>query len=107
MVAVAWRALFAFRPSGRSQTGLVNEVVTTIGASPVAWLTQEPLVNTVVLAAALVWVAAGKTSAEIGDILGSRPRTIEKHLERIYGKLGVETRTAAAAFVTRPGGLAV
>jgi DNA-binding CsgD family transcriptional regulator len=45
----------------------------------------------------LEWVAAGKTNRDIAAILGAKPRTIEKHLERIYQKLGVETRTAAAA----------
>lgn len=45
----------------------------------------------------LEWVAAGKTNRDIAAILGARPRTVEKHLERIYEKLGVETRTAAAA----------
>jgi DNA-binding CsgD family transcriptional regulator len=44
----------------------------------------------------LEWVAAGKTNRDIAEILGARPRTIEKHLERIYEKLGVEGRTAAA-----------
>ena len=45
----------------------------------------------------LYWVAKGKTNRDIGDILGSSPATVKKHLERIYEKLGVETRTAAAA----------
>jgi DNA-binding CsgD family transcriptional regulator len=58
-------------------------------------------VNTTALTArereVLEWVAAGKTNRDIAAILGARPRTIEKHLERIYEKLGVETRTAAAA----------
>lgn len=49
----------------------------------------------------LAWVAEGKTNTEIGAILSSRPRTVAKHLERIYQKLGVETRTAAAARVFR------
>jgi DNA-binding CsgD family transcriptional regulator len=44
----------------------------------------------------LAWVAGGKTNAEIGQILGMRRRTASKHLERIFQKLGVETRTAAA-----------
>jgi DNA-binding CsgD family transcriptional regulator len=43
----------------------------------------------------LQWVAAGKTNAQIADILAASPRTIGKHLENIYAKLGVETRTAA------------
>ncbi len=45
----------------------------------------------------LYWVVRGKTSRDIGDILGSSPRTVNKHLERVFEKLGVETRTAAAA----------
>lgn len=45
----------------------------------------------------LYWVAKGKTSRDIGEILGSSPRTVNKHLEHIFEKLGVETRTAAAA----------
>ena len=45
----------------------------------------------------LEWVAAGKTNRDIAALVGAKPRTIEKHLERIYEKLGVETRTAAAA----------
>ena len=49
----------------------------------------------------LAWVAEGKTNAEIGAILDARPRTVAKHLEHIYQKLGVETRTAAAAFALR------
>ena len=48
----------------------------------------------------LIWVARGKTNKDIADILGLSPRTVNKHLEHVYVKLGVETRTAAAAFVT-------
>lgn len=44
----------------------------------------------------LYWVTRGKTGPDIGDILGTSPRTVNKHLEHIYEKLGVETRTAAA-----------
>ena len=44
----------------------------------------------------LYWVVKGKTNRDIGDILGSSPMTVKKHLERVYSKLGVETRTAAA-----------
>jgi DNA-binding response OmpR family regulator/DNA-binding CsgD family transcriptional regulator len=45
----------------------------------------------------LLWIAKGKTNREIGQILGTSPRTINKHSERIYKKLSVENRTAAAA----------
>jgi DNA-binding CsgD family transcriptional regulator len=45
----------------------------------------------------LAWVGRGKTNHEISIILGISPRTVQKHLEHIFEKLGVETRTAAAA----------
>jgi DNA-binding NarL/FixJ family response regulator len=45
----------------------------------------------------LSWLAKGKTNRDIADILGTSPRTVSKHLEHIFEKLGVETRTAAAA----------
>jgi DNA-binding CsgD family transcriptional regulator len=44
----------------------------------------------------LYWLAKGKTNGEISIILGARPRTIEKHVEGILAKLGVENRVAAA-----------
>lgn len=44
----------------------------------------------------LYWVIKGKTNKDIGDILGTSPRTVHKHLEHVFEKLGVETRTAAA-----------
>lgn len=45
----------------------------------------------------LLWLSRGKTNRDIGEILGMKPRTVNKHLEHIFEKLGVETRTAAAA----------
>jgi len=45
----------------------------------------------------LNWVIKGKTNRDIGDILGTSPRTVNKHLEHVFIKLGVETRTAAAS----------
>jgi DNA-binding response OmpR family regulator/DNA-binding CsgD family transcriptional regulator len=45
----------------------------------------------------LAWITTGKTNRDIGSILNLSPRTINKHLERIHIKIGVETRTAAAA----------
>ena len=49
----------------------------------------------------LGWVAAGKSNAQIAEIVGASPRTVAKHLERIYVKLGVESRTAAAMRAVR------
>ena len=44
----------------------------------------------------LYWVVKGKINRDIADIVGASPATVKKHLERVYAKLGVETRTAAA-----------
>ena len=44
----------------------------------------------------LSWLSKGKTNRDIAQILGLSPRTVDKHLEQIYSKLGVENRTAAA-----------
>ena len=49
----------------------------------------------------LLWIARGKSNRDIGDILGMSPRTVNKHLEQIYVKLGVENRAAAAAVAVR------
>lgn len=43
----------------------------------------------------LFWVAQGKTNAEVGIILGMSDRTANKHLEHVFKKLGVSTRSAA------------
>lgn len=45
----------------------------------------------------LSWVARGKTNAEIAQLLWLAPSTVRKHLENVYAKLGVSTRTAAVA----------
>jgi len=45
----------------------------------------------------LMWISRGKTNREIGMILDSSPRTVNKHLEHIFEKLGVTTRSAAVS----------
>lgn len=49
----------------------------------------------------LYWVANGKTSKESGEILSMSPRTVDKHMEQVFTKLGVENRTAAAGVALR------
>jgi DNA-binding response OmpR family regulator len=44
----------------------------------------------------LLWIAKGKSNKDIGDILGLSARTVNKHLEQVYVKLGVENRASAA-----------
>lgn len=45
----------------------------------------------------LDWLVKGKTNRDIAEILGMSPRTVNKHLEHIFIKLGVETRSSAVA----------
>jgi DNA-binding NarL/FixJ family response regulator len=58
----------------------------------------EPLLKlelTPRVAEVLLWVAQGKTNGDIATILGISESTVKKHLLEIFGKLGVETRSAA------------
>jgi DNA-binding NarL/FixJ family response regulator len=49
----------------------------------------------------LFWVSYGKTSWEIAKILDMSPRTVNKHLEQIFKKMGVDNRTTAASISIR------
>jgi DNA-binding CsgD family transcriptional regulator len=49
----------------------------------------------------LMWIARGKSNRDIAEILSLSPRTVNKHLEQVYAKLGVENRAAAAALAVR------
>jgi DNA-binding NarL/FixJ family response regulator len=49
----------------------------------------------------LLWLSRGKSNREIGQILGISPRTVNKHLEQIFVKLGVENRASAAGRAVR------
>ena len=49
----------------------------------------------------LLWISRGKPNRDIGEILNISPRTVNKHLEQIFVKLGVENRAAAAGAAVR------
>ncbi|WP_051208200.1 DNA-binding response regulator [Saccharospirillum impatiens] len=49
----------------------------------------------------LFWVANGKSNRDAAQILSMSPRTVNKHLETIFHKLGVDNRTAAARIALR------
>ena len=48
-----------------------------------------------------MWIAQGKSNRDIAEILGLSPRTVNKHLEQVYTKLGVENRASAAIKATQ------
>ena len=49
----------------------------------------------------LLWISRGKANREISEILGISPRTVNKHLEQVFTKMGVENRASAAAAAVR------
>ncbi len=57
---------------------------------------EQQLSLTPRVAETLLWIAQGKTNAEIGIILGISEATVKKHVLDIFTVLGVETRTAAS-----------
>jgi DNA-binding CsgD family transcriptional regulator len=87
-------------PRAGGRTLLLNEE--QIQISPQA---LTPLGLTRREAEVLFWVMQGKTNMEAAAILDLRPRTVHKHLEHIYQKLGVETRTAATRLAMEALGL--
>ncbi len=64
-------------------------------------LLQQSLALTSREAQVLLWISRGKSNREIGAILTISPRTVNKHLEQIFVKLGVENRASAAARAVR------
>lgn len=62
---------------------------------------QRALALTTREAEVLLWISRGKSNREIGEILSISPRTVNKHLEQVFVKLGVENRAAAAARAVR------
>jgi DNA-binding response OmpR family regulator/DNA-binding CsgD family transcriptional regulator len=68
-------------------------------------LLKKKLLVTEREAEVLLWIARGKSNRDIAEILDLSPRTVNKHLEQIYAKLGVENRTSAAALAVRTIGI--
>jgi DNA-binding response OmpR family regulator/DNA-binding CsgD family transcriptional regulator len=64
-------------------------------------LLQQTLQLTSREAEVLLWLSRGKSNREMGEILHISPRTVNKHLEQIFVKLGVENRASAAARAVR------
>jgi len=71
--------------------------LTEVGADADERLLQQTLALTSREAEVLLWISRGKSNREIGEILGISPRTVNKHLEQVFVKLGVENRASAAA----------
>jgi DNA-binding NarL/FixJ family response regulator len=70
-------------------------------AATEAVVLREALKLTAREAEVMLWISRGKANRDIAEILGLSPRTVSKHLEQIFEKLGVENRTAATALALR------
>jgi DNA-binding CsgD family transcriptional regulator len=64
-------------------------------------LLRERLALTSREAEVLLWLSRGKSNRDIAEILSLSPRTINKHLEQTFEKLGVENRASATALAVR------
>lgn len=53
-----WKFVYAYRPAGREQIGLLNAIATGLGGEPVGWLVERPL-NTLALIAIMIWLQTG------------------------------------------------
>ncbi|MGQ0689028.1 MULTISPECIES: DNA-binding response regulator [unclassified Limnobacter] len=87
-------------PNGQCLIRLFDEGSTSLRVNNAALLKQE-LGLTERESEVLYWIANGKTNREVAEILGMSPRTVNKHLEQVFPKLGVENRTAAAGIALR------
>ena len=99
-------------PIDKGGQTLAAKRVGTVGLGEVMWLlsvrkSDAPAPSRLASAAltpreveVLSWVSKGKTNRDVAEILGMSPRTVNKHLEHVFEKLGVETRSAAAALAS-------
>ena len=56
--SVIWRFIYAYRPEGSPQIGLLNAIVTSLGFEPVGWLVN-PAINNFALIAIMIWLQTG------------------------------------------------
>jgi DNA-binding NarL/FixJ family response regulator len=86
---------------------LIEKRLSAFGVEPEVFLLQEDVPSpgpealgslglTARESEVLFWIAQGKSNPDIALILGTSPRTIHKHVENLFRKLGCETRAAAA-----------
>ena len=84
---------------GQTRPGEYLLRLTAIQHKREEFILRERLNLTMREAEVLLWLGRGKTNRDIADILSISPRTINKHLEQVYTKIGVENRASATAVV--------
>ena len=86
-----------FYPIGRIGPGEKLFLLTETGGGQEEDFLRQNFTLSAREAEVLLWIARGKPNKDISDILGISPRTVNKHLEQVFSKLGVENRASAAA----------
>lgn len=72
--ATIWNFVYALRPAGRPQIGLLNAVWTMFGANPVGWLQTSTLrLNTLLLTVIMIWMQAGFAMVLLSAAIKSVP----------------------------------
>jgi len=72
--SVIWKFIYAYRPAGASQIGVLNALCEVFHLPPVAWLIQRPWVNNLCLIAVGVWVWTGFCMVVLSASYKSIPR---------------------------------
>ena len=57
--SVIWKFVYAFRPAGAAQVGLLNAIVTAFGGEPLGWLIERPWINNLCLIIVGIWIWTG------------------------------------------------
>jgi len=57
--SVIWKFVYAFRPAGAAQVGLLNAIVTAFGGEPIGWLIERPWINNLCLITVGIWIWTG------------------------------------------------
>ncbi|MFW5685498.1 MAG: carbohydrate ABC transporter permease [Spirochaetota bacterium] len=73
--SVIWRFVYAYRPLGRPQIGLLNAIVTAFGADPVAWITVRPW-NNLFLLVIMIWLQTGFAMVILSAAVKGVPRDL-------------------------------
>jgi alpha-glucoside transport system permease protein len=80
---VIWKYVYAYKPAGESQVGILNAIVVGLGGQPIGWLTTRPW-NTLFLIVILVWMQTGFAMVVLSAALRGVPTSI-KEAGRIDG----------------------
>jgi len=106
---VIWRFVYAFRPEGAPQIGLLSQIVVWLGGTPRAWLIEQPWVNNLALIVAGIWIWTGfclvilsaaykgipRDMLEAARVDGANELQVFRHisLPQLYPTLAVITTT--------------